>query len=121
MLATIAPYTGSGSVVEFDLKVNPFYSAEKRVSKQKCLAQTSVIYDFGFCALDNDITLTDLELTKAKADRLIEMQQSTAEPDFWFSTGFNVYKIKIFRITARPNGFNKYLVDITLTVVEKIV
>lgn len=121
MLATIAPISGSGNVVDFDLLVNSFYAGEKRISKQKCLAQTAVIYDFGFCSSDSDIILTDLELTKIKTDRLIEMQQSTTEPDFWFSNGFNVYKVKILRVTAKPNGFNKYLVDITFIVVEKIV
>ena len=121
MIATIAPHTGSGSVVEFNLKKNPFYTGEKRVSKQKCLAQTAVIYDFGFCASDSDITLGDVELTKTKVDRLIEMQQSTVEPDYWFSNGLNVYKVKILRVAARPNGLNKYLADIIFTVVEKIV
>jgi len=121
MIATIAPVSGSGSVVDFDLKKNPFYTGEKRVSKQKTLAQTAVIYDFGFCAADSDITLTDCEVTKPKAARLIAMQQSTTETDFWFSNGFTVYKVKIARVSVRPHGYGKYLADITLTTVEKIV
>jgi len=117
MLATIAPISGSGSVVDFDLAANPFYAGEKRVSRQKCLARTAVIYDFGYCASDSEIVLSDIELTKTKAERIIEMQQSTSEPDFWFSNGLNVYKIKITRVTVRPDGFNKFLADIIFMVV----
>lgn len=121
MRAAIAPHTESGSIVEFDLTGNPYYSGQKRVSSQMSLSQSTIIYDFGFSEGDREIVLSEIKITKTQRDRLKEMQQSTTCASYYFSDGVNVYNTKIKNLTINPFRYNKFKANITLQVVEKIV
>jgi hypothetical protein len=120
MRATISPQESSGEIVSFELGNNPYYSGLRRIAKQMTLDKSAVVYDFGFCAADSCITLSDIRLDQTAADRLIELQQSTTETVLWYSDGLNVYNIKLQQVTVKPNNHNKFLASITLCVVEKI-